>query len=167
MNSDNIISIFQFIFLLFLQAFLLNNINLFGFINPNLYLLFIVVFPLNSNSTLLIVLGFLLGLLLDLLTQGSGGHTIASLTIAFLRPYIVKFSFGVNYEIPLGMIQGSLPSQRLLYLTLVIFIHHLVLFSVIYFSFDNIITIIKNTLFTSFFTFILIYISLGLFKEKK
>ena len=112
MNSDNIISIFQFIFLLFLQAFLLNNINLFGFINPNLYLLFIVVFPLNSNSTLLIVLGFLLGLLLDLLTQGSGGHTIASLTIAFLRPYIVKFSFGVNYEIPLGMIQGSLPSQN-------------------------------------------------------
>ena len=167
MNSDNIISIFQFIFLLFLQAFLLNNINLFGFINPNLYLLFIVVFPLNSNSTLLIVLGFLLGLLLDLLTQGSGGHTIASLTIAFLRPYIVKFSFGVNYELPLGMIQGSLPSQRLLYLSLVIFIHHLVLFSVIYFSFDNIITIIKNTLFTSFFTFILIYISLGLFKEKK
>lgn len=167
MNSDNIISIFQFIFLLFLQAFLLNNINLFGFINPNLYVLFIVVFPLNSNSTLLIVLGFLLGLLLDLLTQGSGGHTIASLTIAFLRPYIVKFSFGVNYEIPQGMIQGSLPSQRLLYLTLVIFVHHLVLFSVIYFSFDNIITIIKNTLFTSFFTFILIYISLGLFKEKK
>ncbi len=167
MNSDNIISIFQFIFLLFLQAFLLNNINLFGFINPNLYLLFIVVFPLNSNSTLLIVLSFLLGLLLDLLTQGSGGHTIASLTIAFLRPYIVKFSFGVNYEIPQGMIQGSLPSQRLLYLTLVIFVHHLVLFSVIYFSFDNIITIIKNTLFTSFFTFILIYISLGLFKEKK
>ena len=167
MNSDNIISIFQFIFLLFLQAFLLNNINLFGFINPNLYLLFIVVFPLNSNSTLLIVLSFLLGLLLDLLTQGSGGHTIASLTIAFLRPYIVKFSFGVNYEIPLGMIQGSLPSQRLLYLTLVIFVHHLVLFSVIYSSFDNIIPIIKNTLFTSFFTFILIYISLGLFKEKK
>ena len=167
MNSDNVISVFQFIFLLFLQAFLLNNINLFGFINPNLYLLFIVIFRLNDNSTLLIFLGFLMGLLLDLLTQGSGGHTIASLTIAFLRPYIIKFSFGVNYEIPMGMVQGTLYSQRLLYLILVIFVHHLVLFSIIYFSFDNIITIIKNTLFTSFFTFILIYISLGLFKEKK
>jgi rod shape-determining protein MreD len=167
LNSDNVISVFQFIFLLFLQAFLLNNINLFGFINPNLYLLFIVIFRLNDNSTLLIFLGFLMGLLLDLLTQGSGGHTIASLTIAFLRPYIIKFSFGVNYEIPMGMVQGTLYSQRLLYLILVIFVHHLVLFSIIYFSFDNIITIIKNTLFTSFFTFILIYISLGLFKEKK
>ena len=86
MNSDNLISIFQFILLLFLQAFLLNNINFFGFINPNLYLLFIIVYRLDGNPTLLIILGFLLGLFLDLLTQGSGGHTIATLSIAFYDP---------------------------------------------------------------------------------
>ena len=85
MNRDNLISIFQFFLLLFLQSFLLNNINLFGFINPNFYLLFIIVYRLDGNPTLLIILGFALGLLLDLLTQGSGGHTIATLTIAFLR----------------------------------------------------------------------------------
>tara|TARA_B100001175_G_scaffold317883_1_gene337222 strand:- start:7070 stop:7441 length:372 start_codon:yes stop_codon:yes gene_type:complete len=121
---------------------------------------------LNGNATILIILGFLLGLMLDLLTQGSGGHTIATLTIAFLRQFIIKFSFGVNFEVPLGMIEGSLLSQRLLYLILMILIHHLLLFIVIYFSLDNTLTILKNTLFTSFFTFILIYISLGLFKEK-
>lgn len=167
MNSGNLISIFQFILLLFLQAFLLNNINFFGFINPNLYLLFIIVYRLDGNPTLLIILGFLLGLFLDLLTQGSGGHTIATLSIAFLRPYIAKFSFGVNYDTPMGMLKGSLLSQRLLYLSLVIFLHHFILYSVIYFSFDNIITIIKNTLFTSFFTFIMVYFSMGLLKEKK
>ena len=166
MNRDNFISIFHFFLLLFLQSFLLNNINFFGFINPNLYLLFIIVFRLNGNTTVLIILGFLLGLMLDLLTQGSGGHTIATLTIAFLRPFIIKFSFGVNYEVPLGMIEGSLLSQRLLYLILTIIIHHLLLFIVIYFSLDNTLTILKNTLCTSFFTFILVYISLGLFKEK-
>lgn len=166
MNRDNIISIFQFLLLLLLQAFLLNNINFFGFINPNLYLLFIVVYRLDGNPTLLIILGFVMGLLLDLLTQGSGGHTIATLTIAFIRPFIIRFSFGVNYDIPMGMIKGSLLSQRLLYLSLMVVVHHLVLYSVIYFNFDNIIIILKNTLFTSFFTFILVYISLGLFKEK-
>jgi hypothetical protein len=66
----------------------------------------------------------------------------------------------------MGMIKGSLLNQRLLYLSLMVVIHHLVLYSVVYFSFENIITILKNTLFTSFFTFILVYISLGLFKEK-
>jgi len=166
MNRDNLILIFHFFLLLFLQSFLLNNINFFGFINPNLYVLFIIVYRLNGNPTVLIILGFLLGLLLDLLTQGSGGHTIATLTIAFLRQFIIKFSFGVNYEVPLGMIEGSLLSQRLLYLILMILIHHLLLFIVIYFSLDNSLTILKNTLFTSFFTFILVYISLGLFKEK-
>lgn len=166
MNRDNIISIFQFFLLLFLQSFLINQINLFGFINPNLYLLFLIVYRLDANPTLLIILGFALGLLLDLLTQGAGGHTIASLTIAFLRPFIIRFSFGVNYDVPMGMIKGSLLTQRLLYLLLIIFVHHLVLFITIYFSFENILSILKNTLFTSFFTFILVYICLGLYKEK-
>ena len=166
MNRDNIISIFQFFLLLFIQSFLINQINLFGFINPNLYLLFLIVYRLDANPTLLIILGFALGLLLDLLTQGAGGHTIASLTIAFLRPFIIRFSFGVNYDVPMGMIKGSLLTQRLLYLLLIIFIHHLVLFIIIYFSFENILSILKNTLFTSFFTFILVYICLGLYKEK-
>ena len=166
MNRDNLISIFQFFLLLFLQSFLINQINLFGFINPNLYLLFLIVYRLDANPTLLIILGFALGLLLDLLTQGAGGHTIASLTIAFLRPFIIRFSFGVNYDVPMGMIKGSLLTQRLLYLLLIIFVHHLVLFIIIYFSFENILSILKNTLFTSFFTFILVYIFLGLYKEK-
>tara|TARA_B100001113_G_scaffold110614_1_gene89751 strand:- start:115 stop:621 length:507 start_codon:yes stop_codon:yes gene_type:complete len=166
MNRDNILYIFQFFLLLFLQSFLLNNINLFGFINPNLYLLFLIVYRLDGNPTLLIIVGFVMGLLLDLLTQGSGGHTIATLTIAFLRLSIIKFSFGVNYDVPMGMIRGSLLSQRLMYLILMVVIHHLVLYSVVYFSFNNTITILKNTLFTSFFTFIMVFISLGLFIEK-
>lgn len=166
MNRDSLILIFQFFLLLLLQSFLLNNINFFGFINPNLYLLFIIVYRLDGNSTTLIILGFVLGLLLDLLTQGSGGHTIATLTIAFLRPFIVRFSFGVNYDLPMGMIKGSPLSQRLIYLLLMILVHHLVLYSIIYFSLDNILTILKNTLFTSLFTFVLVYTSLGLFKEK-
>ena len=166
MTRENILHIFQFFLLLFLQSFLLNNINLFGFINPNLYLLFIIIYRLDGNPTLLIIIGFVMGLLLDLLTQGSGGHTIATLTIAFLRLSIIKFSFGVNYDVPMGMIKGSLLRQRLLYFMLMVVIHHLVLYSIVYFSLDNTITILKNTLFTSFFTFIMVFISLGLFREK-
>lgn len=167
MSRYNIVVILQFILLLFVQAFLLSNINFFGFINPNLYLLFFLMYRFDGDRTVLIILGFLMGLLLDLLTQGSGGHTIASLTITYLRPYIIRFSFGVNYDVPMGMIRGSLVNQRVAYFLQMILIHHLLLFVVIYFSFDNILTIIKNTFLSAFFTFILVYISLGLFKERK
>ena len=165
MNSNNLLSIFQFILLLFLQVFLLNNINLFGFINPNLYLLFFIVYRFNSNPTLLIFLGYLMGLLLDLLTQGSGAHTIAALTIAFVRPIIIRATFGINYNIPMGMIEGTPWNQRFLYILMMITIHHILLYIIIYFRFNSILIILKNTLFTSFFTFILVYISLGLFKK--
>lgn len=167
MSRYNIVLILQFILLLFVQAFLLSNINFFGFINPNLYLLFFLMYRFNGDRTMLIILGFLMGLLLDLLTQGSGGHTIASLTITYLRPYVIRFSFGVNYDAPMGMIRGSLVNQRIAYFLQMILIHHLLLFVVIYFSFDNILTIIKNTFLSAFFTFTLVYISLGLFKERK
>ncbi|MBL6643181.1 MAG: rod shape-determining protein MreD [Flavobacteriaceae bacterium] len=167
MSRYNIIVILQFILLLFVQAFLLSNINFFGFINPNLYLLFFLMYRFDGDRTALIILGFLMGLLLDLLTQGSGGHTIASLTITYLRPYIIRFSFGVNYDVPMGMIRGSLVNQRVAYFLQMILIHHLLLFVVIYFSFDNILTIIKNTFLSAFFTFVLVYFSLGLFKERK
>lgn len=167
MSRYNIVLTLQFILLLFVQAFLLSNINFFGFINPNLYLLFFLMYRLDGDRTALIILGFLMGLLLDLLTQGSGGHTIASLTITYLRLYIIRFSFGVNYDVPMGMIRGSLVNQRVAYFLQMILIHHLLLFVVIYFSFDNILTIIKNTFLSAFFTFILVYISLGLFKERK
>jgi len=166
MNSNNLFSIFQFILLLFLQVFLLNNINLFGFINPNLYLLFFIVYRFDTNPTLLIFLGFLMGLLLDLLTQGSGAHTIASLTIAFVRPIIIRTSFGINYDIPMGMIEGTQQNQRIFYILMMIIIHHLLLYIIAYFNFDSILIILKNTLFTSFFTFIMVYISLGLFKAQ-
>ena len=167
MSRYNIVVILQFILLLFVQAFLLSNINFFGFINPNLYLLLFLMYRFDGDRTALIILGFLMGLLLDLLTQGSGGHTIASLTITYLRPYIIRFSFGVNYDVPMGMIRGSLVNQRVAYFLQMILIHHLLLFVVIYFSFDNILTIIKNTFLSAFFTFILVYFSLGLFKERK
>ncbi|MBH45440.1 MAG: rod shape-determining protein MreD [Flavobacteriaceae bacterium] len=167
MSRYNIVLILQFILLLFVQAFLLSNINFFGFINPNLYLLFFLMYRFDGDRTALIILGFLMGLFLDLLTQGSGGHTIASLTIAYLRPYIIRFSFGVNYDVPMGMIRGSLINQRITYFLQIILIHHLLLFVVVYFSFDNIFTIIKNTFLSTFFTIILVYISLGFFKEKK
>ncbi|MBL6692545.1 MAG: rod shape-determining protein MreD [Flavobacteriaceae bacterium] len=167
MSRYNIVVILQFILLLFVQAFLLSNINFFGFINPNLYLLFFLMYRFDGDRTALIILGFLMGLLLDLLTQGSGGHTIASLTITYLRPYIIRFSFGVNYDVPMGMIRGSLVNQRVAYFLQMILIHHLLLFVVIYFSFDNILTIIKNTFLSAFFTFVLVYFSLGLFKERK
>ncbi len=166
MFQSNTKSFLQFILLILLQAFLLNNVNLFGFLNPYIYLLFLITYRFDNNPTLLILIGFVMGFLLDLLSQGAGGHMIASLAIAFLRPYIIQFSFGVNSDISMGMVRGTSLSNRLLYLTLMVFIHHLILFIVVYFNLKSIFIIFKYTFFTTIFSFILLWISLGFLKTR-
>ena len=166
MFQSNTKSFLQLTFLILLQAFLLNNVNLFGFLNPYIYLLFLITYRFDNNPTLLILIGFIMGFLLDLITQGAGGHMIASLTIAFLRPYIIQFSFGVNSDVSTGMVRGTSLSNRLLYLTLMVFIHHLILFIVVYFSLKSISIIFKYTFFNTIFSFTLLWISLSFFKTR-
>ena len=59
----------------------------------------------------------------------------------------------------MGMIEGTPLNQRIMYLIILITIHHLILYTVIYLSLDSIWIILKNTFFTSFLPFIMVYIS--------
>jgi hypothetical protein len=50
---------------------------IFGFINPMIYLLFLVVYRFDDDQTLFILLSFVLGFCIDFLSQSGGAHTIA------------------------------------------------------------------------------------------
>ena len=108
-----------------MQALVLNHINFLGFINPYLYILFIIVFPLTGNKSLLIFLSFLLGLSVDMFSDSGGIHAAASVVIAYLRPLALKFSFGVSYEYNTVKINKAPLSERFIYVTMMVVVHHL------------------------------------------
>ncbi len=167
MNSNQtFIYILRFITLVLVQVFLLNNINLYGYINPYIYLLFILLYPFNGNSTLLIIWSFFLGLSIDVFEDSGGVHAAASAFIAYLRPYILKFSFGLSYEYNVVKISKASVPEKLTYLAAMIFLHHLVLFMMEIFSFNHMFLVLKSTVFSGIFTFILIYSSIVLFGNK-
>ena len=89
----NIISrnIFRFIFLILLQVLILNNMNFSGFVNPYLYILFVLLLPFETPRWFLIFTSFLLGLSIDIFSDSLGMHAFASVSIAFLRPYVLNF----------------------------------------------------------------------------
>ena len=97
-SNDILINLVRFIVLVLIQVLLLNNINLGGYINPFLYIYFILLFPLDGNKSLLIFLSFLLGLSIDIFEDSGGVHAAASAFIAYIRPFVLKYSFGVSYE---------------------------------------------------------------------
>ena len=93
MNNAITINIARFIILILLQVLVLNNINFLGYINPYIYILFIILYPIKNNRLLFIFLSFLLGLTVDLFLDSGGVHAAACVTIAYIRPILLKFSF--------------------------------------------------------------------------
>lgn len=165
-SKEILINCARFILLVFLQVFLLNNINLLGYINPYLYILFILLYPSSGNQTLLIFLSFLLGLSVDIFEDSGGVHAAACAFVAYIRPVVLKYSFGISYEYNSVKLEKAAPTERFIYVASIIFIHNFVMFALEIFSFEHIMLLLKSTLFSGIFTLVLIIGSLILFNKK-
>ena len=166
MNNQVYLNTVRFIVLVFIQVLLLNHINFLGYINPYVYILFIALFPVKNNRLIVIFLSFLLGLAIDLFLDSGGIHAAACVFIAYIRPVILKSSFGMVYEYQAIKFSNVEFGQKLTYVSLLTIIHHIVLFSLEIFSFSNIILVIQKTLFSSIFTIFLIIIATIIFSQK-
>ena len=167
MNQENLKIISSFVIIILLQVVVFNNMDLFNIINPSFYLLIFILYRTNFDKTLLILLGFFTGLIIDLTAQTYGCHTISTITICFLRSELESYSFGVNSNLPKAMISGTTLTNRLSFFLSIIFIHQLIYFSLIFFSFSFIDSIIFYTLLNSIITFIVIWTTTKIFYETK
>lgn len=167
MNKFLVSNITRFVILVLVQVLILNNINFLGFINPYLYVFFILLLPLNLTHYKVIFFSFLIGLTIDLFEDSGGINAAASVLIGFLRPSFLRFSFGISYEHQTVKFNQTPFAQRFTYISLLVVIHHLVLFSLEIFNLSYIILILKKTLFSSIFTILLILIVSGIFQQNK
>lgn len=166
MNNIIFINSIRFIVLILIQALVLNNINFLGYINPFIYVLFVLLYPIKNNRMLFIFLSFLLGLTLDMFLDSGGVNAAASVTIAYIRPLFLKFSFGASYEHQTVKFSNTEFGQRFTYILFLVLIHHLILFSLEIFNVSQILLILKKTLFSSIFTILLCLIITILFSRK-
>ena len=159
---------FLFIFLLFLQVFVLNNINFFGFINPYLYIAFVFLYPLKENRFSFLFLSFLLGLFIDFFSDSGGIHAFSILSIAYARLFFVKIYFR---KLPADYHFFNLRSEAFgkvfNYIITLTVIHHLIYFSFANFSFQNISMVLLNTLYSSIFTLILFFTGTYIFTKSQ
>ena len=166
MNSQILKMMGSFVFLILAQVLLFNQMNIFGFVNPMLYLLFLVIYPFDLNQTFYIFIGFVLGFFIDFLSQTGGAHTIASLSVSYLRPIIMKYSYGLTSERPKSIITDPRKTNNFVFLLIFISVHHLIYFAIAYFSVDAFLLIIKNSLLTMIFSLILILLISSLYRVK-
>jgi len=162
MNSTLIANIGRFVLLLMAQVMIFNRIDLFGFINPFPYILFIILYPVNGNKSGLLAASFFLGLLMDMFWNSGGVHAAACLVLAYVRPAIFKFSFGLSYEYQTVRLNDVLTPERFSFLLIAVVIHHFVLFVLevfkVSFLWDILVRTFLSTIFTIITCIIIIYI---------
>ncbi len=165
-NNEILVNSVRFLVLVFVQVLLLNQINIMGYVNPFLYPLFILVFPLNGNKSLLILLSFVLGLTIDMFGDSGGVHAAACVFIAWIRPVMLRSSFGVSYQLNTLKISTAPLSKQIGYILLMVFFHHVVLFSLEIFNLNRILLILKSTLFSGVLSAVLMVCTVLLFSRK-
>ena len=80
----------MFVSLVLIQVLILNQIQLGGFINPYIYILFVILLPLSAPRYAVMLLGFVLGLTIDVFMNSLGIHAAATVFIAYLRPLVIR-----------------------------------------------------------------------------
>ena len=169
MSRAIIINLLRFIVLVFIQVFLLKNIDVYGLSTPYLYILFILLLPFNIPNILLFILAFILGITVDMFYDTPGLHTAVCIILAFVR--ILFISITVQKE---GFDNEPEPTLSIMgfrwfftYAVTLTIIHHFFLFNLEAFSLSQIEFTISRVLLSSLFTVFLMLISGLLFFKRK
>lgn len=158
----------MFIALILLQVLLLNNIQMGGYINPYFYVLFILLLPLEIAPYLLLILGFVLGLIIDIFSNTPGVHASATTLMAFLRPHVIELISARDSLEPNTppRIKNMGVAWFVLYTIILVLAHHLFLFYIEVFTFHSFIHTLTRSLLSAVFSIVLLIISQYLiFKE--
>lgn len=129
----------RLVLLVLLQVLVLNNMNLGGYIHPYVYILFILLLPVQMNKNLVLFIAFFTGLTIDYFGNTLGLHAGASVLLAFARPGVLSLFFK-----PIDFMKSEEPGLRKVgvsgffrYTLVLVFIHHSGLFIFETFQFSN------------------------------
>ena len=172
MNKVVVTNLVRASVLILIQVLVLKRIAFewgdFAFIHFIVYPLVVMLLPVKTARSLVLIIGFLIGLCIDMFYDSPGIHACALLTAAYVRPMIL--SALEPYE---GYSSDVSPTSQsmgftwfLLYASIFMGIHLLVYFSVEAFSFVFIFEIILNTIFSFIASLLLIMLGQFIFRTK-
>ena len=150
-----------FVLLIALQLLIFNNIEFSGYVNPYVYVMFILILPFSIPSWLLLLISFGTGLVVDLFSGTLGVHTFATVMAGYVRPWILSLNVTTELADPDMSPSSYRTGLRwfFIYTLTVVFVHHLTLFFVEVFSFSNffrtLLRVLLSTVATTFFIIII------------
>ncbi|MFM2231568.1 MAG: hypothetical protein RJB31_269 [Bacteroidota bacterium] len=163
-------NIIRFIFIMFIQIFVLNKIPpLHQFIVPYFYFVFIFWLPFKMGRAALLLISFSVGMVVDMFFKTPGLHAAACVLIAFVRPFLInlllpKEATDWGNEEPSKKTMGPVPYAT--YLIILTLLHHFYLILLEWMQFGSFLYFIGKLVATTLISLFLIMIA-DLFLNRK
>ena len=151
--------------LMLIQILVFNKVNVNGLVNPYIYPMILMMLPFQIPQLWLMLIGFLLGLGMDIFTGTMGMHAASMVLLGFIRPAVFGILNPKNEDL------NDLPDIRSqgigwfsVYVLIMISVHHLAYFLIEIGSFLSFLTVFIKVLLSILFssiTLILINIVFG------
>lgn len=162
MNKAVVTNLLRALVFIALQVIVFMSIKIsfgsFDYIHIIVYPIVIILFPINTPRSLLILLSFMIGMSVDMFYDSIGVHASACVFIAYIRNYVLKYlePHG-GYSIEISPSSHNLGFQWFLpYACFMLFVFMLFYFSVDAFSFVFIFEILMNTIASFIFSIVFI-----------
>ena len=153
--------------LVLLQVFFFNHIHLFGYATPFIYLYIEVKLSSDISRHALMLWAFLLGLLIDVFSDTPGMNAAAAVFLAFLRPTLLRlFVPRDTNETFTPSIHTMGLSSFVKYLSMCVLFHHLLLFTIVFFSLSSPLELLLRILSSAMLTVCCLLAVEGLQQQK-
>lgn len=167
MIKGPVLHIVIIISLLIFQVAIGQNLILFNSAFCFVYILGLLMLPVDLNDVPALLIGFFVGISMDLFYNTGGMHIAAAVFVMFIRRHWLNlvtpqggYDMGVSPSLEIGGIIWFVG-----YALPLIVVHHAVLFFLESYGFNAFWFTLKKVLFSSIFTFVLSWIFLILFKK--
>jgi len=173
MNSTVTINLIRTVGLILAQVLILKRIAFhfgdFAFVHFLVYPMILLLLPLNTYRPLLMLIGFVIGLVVDGFYDSPGIHAMACVFTAYIRVYILSviepFEGYGNNAYP--TIEGLGLPWFLTYTSLGLGLHVLFYFSVEAFSFVFLFEILMNSIFSLIGSLVVVMLAMLIFNPKQ
>jgi len=147
----------RYILVMVLQVLLFDQLQLWGACHPYIYLLCLLMMPITLPPIADMLIGGIIGLIMDMFCNSLGVHTASCILIMFLRPYLLGVILNDKDRLNEQVSLRSIGMEAFIkYVVILVLIHHLTVFSLAAWSWYHIGFVLLETAVSSAITIFVI-----------
>ncbi len=147
----------RYVVVMLLQVLLFDQLQLWGICHPYIYILCLLMMPITLPHNVDMLIGALVGLVMDVFCNSLGVHTAACILVMFIRPYLIGALVNDKDRLNEQISLRSIGMEAILrYVVIMVIIHHLMVFALAAWSWSHIGFVLLETLVSSLITSLII-----------